>query len=171
MPGERAPELRFPVLGVPEERWDLSEAEPDRFSMLVFYRGLHCPVCRSYLQTIDGMFDEFSELGVEIAALSMDPEDRARRAKDEWNIERLPIGYGLDEDTARRWGLYLSDSIDDDEPRRFSEPGLFLVRPDRTLHYVAINSMPFGRPDPNDMLDAIRFIAKEEYPPRGRVAA
>lgn len=171
LPGERAPELGFDVLGVPETRWDLSKAEPDTFSMLVFYRGLHCPVCKSYLKTIDGMFDDFSELGVEIAALSMDTKERAERSKSEWGIEHVPLGYGLDEPTARQWGLYMSDSIDDDEPRRFSEPGLFLVRPDGTLFYAAINSMPFGRPAPKDILKAIRFVLDEEYPARGKVAA
>lgn len=171
MPGERAPELAFDVIGVPESRWDLADATPETFSMLVFYRGLHCPVCKDYLQTIDGLFDEFRNEGVEVAALSMDSRERAERSKREWGIERLPIGFDLDESTARRWGLYLSDSIKDAEPRRFSEPGLFLVRPDRTLHYVAINSMPFGRPDPEEMLKAIRFIVKKDYPARGRVAA
>jgi len=171
LPGRRAPELTFDVLGVPESRWDLSEAEPKQFSMLVFYRGLHCPVCKTYLRTIDSMFDEFADRGVEIAAISMDTEDRAQESKDEWGIENLPIGYGLDEATARRWGLYISSPIIDAEPRRFSEPGLFLVRRDGTLHYVAINSMPFGRPDPKDVLKAIDFILEKDYPARGKIAA
>jgi len=28
----------------------------------------------------------------------------------------------------------------------FIEPALFLVRPDRTLYYASVQSMPFGRP-------------------------
>lgn len=171
MPGQPAPGLTFDVLGVPEPRWDLAEAEPKKFSMLVFYRGLHCPVCKTYLKAIDSMFDDFTERGVEIAAVSMDSEDRAEQAMDEWGIEHLPIGYGLDEATARRWGLYISDAISDDEPRRFSEPGLFLVRDDGTLHYAAINSMPFGRPRPEDVLKAIDYILDKDYPARGKIAA
>jgi len=29
-------------------RWSLAEQNPERFMMLVFYRGLHCPICRKY---------------------------------------------------------------------------------------------------------------------------
>lgn len=171
MPGHPAPALTFDVLGVPESRWDLAKAEPETFSLLIFYRGLHCPICKTYLQKFDAMFDDFAKLGVEFSALSMDPRERAEQAMKEWGIDNLPIGYGIAEATARRWGLYISESIKDGEPRRFNEPGLFLVRPDGELHYVAINSMPFGRPEPDAMLKAISFILDEEYPARGRLAA
>ena len=149
----------------------LAKAEPETFSLLIFYRGLHCPICKTYLQKFDAMFDDFAKLGVEFSALSMDPRERAEQAMKEWGIDNLPIGYGIAEATARRWGLYISESIKDGEPRRFNEPGLFLVRPDGELHYVAINSMPFGRPEPDAMLKAISFILDEEYPARGRLAA
>ncbi len=170
-PNDPAPELSFDVLGVPESHWDLSSAEANNFSLLLFYRGLHCPVCRSYLKAFDAKVPEFLALGTEPVALSMDDTLRAQKAKSEWAIENLPIGYGLTEDVARDWGLFISESIKDDEPKRFSEPGLFLVKPDRRLHYVAINSMPFGRPAPGDILSAVRFILDQGYPARGTVPA
>ena len=171
LPGKPAPELAFDVLGAEEDRWDLRKAEPDAFSLLIFYRGLHCPICKGYLQQFEMLFDELSSRGVELVALSMDTEERARRAKAHWGLAKLPIGYDLDEATVRRWGLYLSEAITKDETHRFSEPGLFLVRKDGTLHYAAINSMPFGRPQPREVLEAIDFIREKDYPPRGRVAA
>ncbi|MEP2447695.1 MAG: AhpC/TSA family protein, partial [Balneola sp.] len=67
--------------------------------------------------------------------------------------------------------LYLSNAINDNEPELFSEPGLFLIRPDGELYYSAINSMPFGRPVFKDMLRAIDFIQENDYPARGEVNA
>jgi len=170
-PNDRAPDLSFEVLGVPESSWDIAQAEPKNFSLLLFYRGLHCPVCRSYLKTFDAKVPDFLALGTELVALSMDDQLKAQKAKSEWAIEHLPIGYGLTEETARDWGLFISDAIKDQEPQRFTEPGLFLVKPDRRLHYVAINSMPFGRPAVGDMSSAIRFMLDENYPARGTVPA
>ena len=166
-PGAPAPDLEFAVLGADEKRWSLKRAKPKNFSLLVFYRGKHCPVCKTYLKTFEGMFEDIQKRGVEIVALSMDTKSTAEAARKEWGIESIPVGYELNEETARSWGLYISDSIKGTEPKRFSEPGLFLVQPDRTLHYVAINSMPFGRPEPKAILEAIDFILDEDYPPRG----
>jgi peroxiredoxin len=149
--------------------WSLADRSPDNFSMLVFYRGLHCPVCRRYLRELEGLVTDYSERGVETVAVSMDDRDRAERAREEWELSELPLGYGLDEETARAWGLYLSAAIKEEEPELFSEPGLFLVEPDGEIYYAAINSMPFGRPSLEEMLKSVDFVLGKEYPARGEV--
>lgn len=133
----------------------------------MFYRGLHCPVCKSYLQTLAGLQEECGQRGIDIFALSMDTEVRARKARMNWELGDLPVGYELDADTARGWGLFLSESISDFEPALFNEPGLFLVRPDGELYYVAINSSPFGRPHLPTLLKNIDWILENDYPARG----
>lgn len=52
-PGQEAPELSVETIG--GQRWTLSERDPERFTMVVFYRGLHCPVCRKYIGELDGL--------------------------------------------------------------------------------------------------------------------
>jgi len=42
----KAPELVVPRVGGGD--WSLTEQNPDKFRMLVFYRGYHCPICKSY---------------------------------------------------------------------------------------------------------------------------
>jgi alkyl hydroperoxide reductase subunit AhpC len=115
------------------------------------------------------MLDEFSERGVHAVTVSMDDEKRAKQTIRDWNIENLPVGYGLDEDAARAWGLYLSEGISEKEPELFSELGLFLVKPDGELYYSAVNSMPFGRPDFEEILQGIDFVKKQNYPARGEL--
>lgn len=169
MPDGPAPSLELQLTD--GTTWSLDAQRPESFTMIVMYRGKHCPVCEKYLKTAQTLADRYEELGVSLVAVSMDDVERAKDSKEEWGIDRFPVAYGMSEATALAWGLYLSDSIKEEEPRRFSEPGLFLVRPDGTLHYAAINSMPFGRPDLEDMADAIEFVLEKKYPARGRVAA
>jgi len=164
-PNTKVPELALPLVGGGEFR--LSRREPKTFTLVVFYRGLHCPVCRTYLRDLDEKLEAFSKAGVEAVAVCCDTKERAEQAKAEWQINRLPIAYGLSIDDARRWGLFVSKAIRDSEPREFAEPGLFLVRPDGNLYAAAIQTMPFARPSFADILGAVQFVTKNGYPARG----
>jgi hypothetical protein len=57
-----------------------------------------------------------------------------------------------------------------EEPALFSEPGLFLVRPDGTLYFATVQTMPFARPHFDDIVKAIDFVLAKDYPARGEVA-
>jgi hypothetical protein len=45
---------------------------------------------------------------------------------------------------------------------------MFLVTPAGTLYSAAINSMPFARPDLNELKNGIKWILANDYPPRGQ---
>ena len=60
-------------------------------------------------------------------------------------------------------------SIGVDEPALFSEPGLYLVRPDGTLYFGTVQTMPFARPNLAEILGALDFVIKNNYPARGEV--
>jgi len=84
----------------------------------------------------------------------------------------VQFAYGLSLRSARQWGLYISTSrgqtsIGIDEPGLFSEPAVFLVRPDGTLYYGAVQTMPFARPQFQDLLGAVDFAISKDYPARG----
>ncbi len=147
--------------------WTLADRRPERFTTIVFYRGLHCPVCRTYLSELERKLDEFIRRGVDVIAVSGDDGERARRTAEEWKLERLTVGYGQSIASMREWGLFISHGIKEPEPELFGEPGFFLVRPDGTIYYAAVNSMPFGRPRLDDMLAALDFIIARNYPARG----
>ena len=73
---------------------------------------------------------------------------------------------------AREWGLYISTSrgvtsAGVEEPPLFAEPGLFLVKPDATLYWGNVSTMPFARPHFNDIAGAIDFAVAKNYPARG----
>jgi peroxiredoxin len=170
MPRKPAPGLE--VVTVAGRRWNLADAKPQHSTLIVFYRGLHCPLCKGYLGELNRLAAEFNSRGVEVFALSSDDQERAQRTQDEWGLTNLDLGYALRIDTAREWGLYVSagrgkTSMGVEEPALFSEPGVFLVRPDQTLYWAAVQTMPFARPHFRDMLGAIDFVIKNDYLARG----
>jgi peroxiredoxin len=172
IPRQPVPELVLPT--VDKGTWSLSEQAPERFTLIVFYRGLHCPVCRGYLSELNRLHDEFVARGVSVVAVSSDTAERAEKAVADWGLANLTIAHSLPLDQARSWGLYISSSrgktsLGIDEPAQFSEPGIFLVRPDRTLYFATVQTMPFARPHFDELLKAIDFVVKNDYPARGEV--
>lgn len=172
LPRTPAPDLRVPTVGGGE--WDLSQRQAERFFMISFYRGLHCPICKTYLEQLNRLADDFAQRGVDTLVVSNDPQDRAERTKQEWGLDKLTIGYGLSLEDTRRWNLYISSgkgttSMGVEEPREFGEPGLFLLKPDRTLYFISIQSMPFARPNWREVLGALDFVIEKDYPARGEV--
>ena len=169
-PRTKSPELEVETLAA--GCWRLSEQRPENFTMIVAYRGLHCPICRTYLSELDRNAEEFGKRGVEVIAVSTDTLERAAQTKDEWKLRNLRIGYGLSIPKAREWGLYISSSRGKTsagvvEPNQFNEPGVFLIKPDQTLYASSVATMPFARPHFKEVLAAIDFIVEKDYPARG----
>src|SRR5438046_699535 len=71
--------------------WRLAEEHPSKLALLVFYHGLHCPICRKWLGTLERAVPRFNQHGVSVIALSCDTSERAERAKSEWNAAQ-PAG-------------------------------------------------------------------------------
>lgn len=169
-PRQPVPALEVDTLG--GGRWKLAEQKPLNFSMIVFYRGLHCPVCRKYTGELNGLIEEFDKRGVSTLVASTDSRERAEQARTQWGLPKLTIGYGMTIDKAREWGLYVSTSrgmtsAGIEEPPLFAEPGLFLVKPDGTLYWGSVSTMPFARPHFNEILQGVDFAISKNYPARG----
>jgi peroxiredoxin len=172
------PRLPVPALSVPtltHGDYLLTSDTPQNFTLVVFYRGLHCPICLKYLLELARLHPEFEKRGVKVIAISSDSRDRAQPLADKLRSPDLRIGYGLPLTVAREWGLYISasrgqTSIGIEEPPLFSEPGVFIVRADGTLYYGAMQTMPFARPHFDELLAAIDFALAKDYPARGEYA-
>ena len=94
---------------------------------------------------------------------------------DKIEAKGLRFGYDLSLDKAREWGLYISisrgkTSIGIEEPALFSEPGLFMVTPQQTLCYGSVQTMPFVCPHFKELVGALDFVIKNDYPARGEYA-
>lgn len=170
IPRQKTPPLALPT--VAHGRFDL-EAEPSKRGTLVtFYRGLHCPICATYLAELERLTPEFAERGVSTVAVSSDGAERSKQMSDKIKAQALRLAYDMPLAQARDWGLFISTSrgatsIGIEEPALFAEPGVFLINPDRTLYFASVQTMPFVRPHFSEMLKAIDFAIDKSYPARG----
>ncbi len=165
LPRQPAPTLDVALVG--GGNFGLADQQPRQFTLVVFYRGLHCPICRTYLAQLDRAVQQLEDLGVNVVAVSGDTAERAQRSVDEWNLTQLAVGYAQTVDSMRQWGLYLSKGVKDPEPELFGEPGVYLIRTDHTVYMAALNSMPAARPRIDDLVTAIKFFIDNDYPARG----
>lgn len=174
IPRQKVPKLVVPLAG--GGTFDIASEKPKSFTLVLFYRGLHCPICRKQLTELEAKLPEFEKRGVSVVAISPDVQERGEKTKTEWNLPKLRIGYNLDLRSARAWGLWISTgrgmtSAGVEETSLFNEPGLFLVKPDGTLYCASVQTMPFARPHLADLLGAIDFVTEKNYPARGEVVS
>ena len=170
MPRQTTPELDLDTLS--HGRFSLAGDNPERFTLVAFYRGLHCPICGNYLKELERLTPELEKRGAKPIAISADGQERAQAMADKIGASNLRMGYGLPLSRAKDWGLFISTSrgktsIGIEEPELFSEPGVFLVRPDRTLYYGSVQTMPFVRPNFAELVQALDFVIANDYPARG----
>ena len=166
IPTSNAPKLKLKTTA--DCDWNLEDEKKENMTLVVFYRGKHCPICKQYLTELDQRAKDFRNQGVSgLVAVSADNEEKAKAVQEEWGIKNIKIAYGLSLDAMKDWGLFISRAIKESEPDYFCEPGLFLISDGNQIYFAAINSMPFGRPHIDDVVEALKFIKAEHYPPRG----
>ena len=170
IPRKPVPALTVPLVG--GGTFDLAAETSERGTVICFYRGLHCPICATYLAEFEKQAGAFAERGVGTVAISSDGADRAGEMVEKVGAKTVRFGYDLPLSVARDWGLYISTSrgttsIGIEEPKLFSEPGLFMVTPEGTLYYGSVQTMPFVRPHFSELVGALDFAIAKNYPARG----
>ena len=63
-------------------RFVLGANPGEHFDLVVFYRGLHCPICAKYLIELERLAPEFAARGVQLLAVSSDDMERAGQMAD-----------------------------------------------------------------------------------------
>ena len=174
IPRQKTPNIEVDTLS--HGGFNLGNDNAENFTLVAFYRGLHCPICANYLKELERLVPEFEKRGVKTIAISADGKERAQEMADKVGASSLRIGHGLPLSVAKAWGLFISTSrgktsIGIEEPALFSEPGVFLVRPDQTLYYASVQTMPFVRPVFKEMVQALDFVIANDYPARGEYTA
>jgi len=89
-----------------------------------------------HLKELGRLQKDYQGKGVEIVGVSSDTKERAEEFAKKVAFPDLKFGYGLNLADAKKWGLYISEgigktSIGIEEPAKFSEPGIFLIKPDK----------------------------------------
>lgn len=152
-------------LGAPRDGYD--------WKLVLVYRGMHCPICTSYLQELNAVLPRFHQLGVDVIAVSADTEARAQIQMARVNPE-FPVAYDMSIEQMETLGLYISKPRSEQESNRpFSEPGLFVINHEGKTQLVDIANAPFLRPSLEGLAGGISFIRNpgNHYPIRGTFEA
>ena len=172
IPGDTMPAIDARLVG--GGRWTLAGEQAEKLALLAFYRGVFCPVCRTWLGDLDRLVPEFEQRGVSVIALSCDRKEGAEKSVKDWGIKKLRVGYSVGVDEARKAGLFISEgrginpATQQKEPVLFTEPAILAVLPDGILYAAWIQSQPYGRPHLAEILTAIdNFVARGLPEPRG----
>lgn len=140
------------------------------WQMVVVYRGLHCPLCKNYLSKLQELEPDLNALGVDVVAVSGDPQEKAQAFADEKDLS-IAMGYGLSVDQMKTLGLYISEPRSAQETDRpFPEPAVFVVNDTGAIQIIDISNAPFARPDLQGLTNGIKFVRANDYPVRGTFA-
>ena len=172
-PKEQAPALELSA--VDGNKVNLTDIAKDNdFTIVVFYRGIFCPICKMYLKEIEENYEALSAANMKVVAISMDTEEKAKTFASEVAVSvnesslKTTIAYGMIEKQAREWGLYISKGREGTaEPAVFSEPGLFVLKPDNSVFMAMTQSAPFTRPSIPQLIGGLSYAQEHKYPARG----
>lgn len=104
--GELLPEFEISLLD--GGNWSSSTQPSDSMLLLTVYRGMWCGHCKTQLQSLERLHNEFAARGVDILAVSADTEARASVMAKDYGLFRLAIGYEMPIDRARAMGIFIS---------------------------------------------------------------
>lgn len=142
-------------------------ASPGRWTLLIVYRGDHCPRCKTYVKKLHELVPAYAERNVDILLATTDPSHVAKRTIDE-NNWTLPVAHGLTNEQCLQLGLYLTDQDASAElDGQYAEPGMFLLNPEGLTQVIATSNSPSVRPDLEVVLDGIIGTQDRNLPIRG----
>jgi len=163
-PADPFPPIEFHMMSGGSER--LSDNK-GRWTLLIVYRGDHCPRCKTYVARLHELAAGYAEREVDLRLASMDSEDIARRNMDE-NGWTLPVAHSLSIAECQQLALYLTDHEPGNEQAGvYAEPGLFLINPEGLTQVIATSNSPSVRPDLEVVLDGIIGTQDRNLPIRG----
>lgn len=139
-----------------------------RWTLVVVYRGQHCPICLKYLNEIAMLSGRFEALNVDIVAVSADNKKQLEQFKINGLEVGFPVLLELQTEDMKKLGLYISEPTSDSETDHvFAEPGLFLVNPKGQTAMLEVANAPFIRPNIDQFVTGLEYAMDNNYPIRG----
>ena len=168
-PTQTAPKLSLPLTGGGNtDELAMGSGVDGRFSLVLFFRGLHCPVCRKQLSELDGRLDDLREAGVgRVVAVSMETEERSARLVEKWDLKNLSDRARPHRGAGPRVGPVRLHRHQGRRAGCVQRAGHVRARSDGTVFWSNVSSMPFGRPPLDDIIAGLQFVQKSDYPARG----
>jgi peroxiredoxin len=139
--------------------------------VISFYRGVWCPYCNMELQALQEALPRFHEVGASLVAISPQTAVNSRKSVRQNNLD-FPILSDANNMVAAAFGLgfalpgYLIElykALKNDLPLFNSDPswtlpmpGRFVIGQDHVVRYAEVNPDYTKRPEPEELLPALR---------------
>ncbi|MEP7703084.1 redoxin domain-containing protein [Paraglaciecola sp. 25GB23A] len=144
------------------------QASLGKWTLVVVYRGQHCPICLKYLNELELFTGRLGALNIDIVAVSADNKQQLEQFKVNGLDTSFPIALELQLKDMKKLGLYISEPTSGSETAHlFAEPGLFLVNPKGETTMIEIANAPFIRPNIDQFVTGLEFALENSYPIRG----
>jgi peroxiredoxin len=143
--------------------------------VLSFYRGVWCPYCNMELQALQEELPSFQALGANLVAISPQNPVNSRKSVRQNKLD-FPILSDTHNDVAAAFGLcfalpdYLIElykslkndlpAFNGDESWTLPMPARYVIGQDGAIIYAEVNPDYTRRPEPQDMLPALRHAAR-----------
>jgi peroxiredoxin len=153
-PGDRFPDLTFAVPG--GEKVTVPALFDGGFGVMLFYRGSWCPYCNTQLRAFQRATSSLDELGVRVAALSVDDEATTAELIARHKLA-FPVGFGADAASVAD----LTGAFVNPDPQYLQSTG-FVLDPDGKVVVSVYSSGAIGRLVPEDVAGLVRYL--QEHP-------
>jgi peroxiredoxin len=149
-PGDPFPELTLTVPG--GETVLVPTMFVGHFGVVLFYRGAWCPYCNAQLRAFQRASATLADVGVQIAALSVDDEATTANLIAK-NGLTFPIGFGAD----ARAVADLTGAFVNPDPVYLQSTG-FVLDPAGKVVVSVYSSGAIGRLVPDDVAGLVRYV-------------
>jgi peroxiredoxin len=136
-------------------------------TLLHFYRGRFCSVCREHLTDIAQHRQDFAARDITLMCVSADKPEDAVQSAAESGLSVESMAGGLRSPDMGAWGLFISEG-GGNRPLIYCEPATFLIRHGH-VYWASVQSLPWGSPRSADLLMGIDFMASRDFALRGNV--
>lgn len=128
-------------------------------AVLLFVRGTWCPFCSSQVEDLTRYYKDIVDLGARLILVTPKPLETTRRVAEFFEVE---FEFWLDESltAARQLDLLHVEGVPGDFHKEYGAdtlwPTAIVVNPAGIIDYVSLSKTLADRPDPKDLLQAIR---------------
>jgi peroxiredoxin len=122
------------------------------FGVVLIYRGSWCPYCNAQLAAFERSAVTFADLGIKVAALSVDDEATTAALVDKHHLS-FPVAHSADPAlVAAATGAYTND-----DPHYLQSTG-FVLAPDGSVLTAVYSSGAIGRLVADDVAGLVRYV-------------
>lgn len=153
-PGDPFPSIPLTQPGGPTVA--LPDVLAGSFGVVLFYRGSWCPYCNAQLRAFERAGDRFAEIGIKVAALTVDDEATTADLIARLRLS-FPVGHSADAAAvSAATGAFVNP-----DPVYLQSTGFVLDRTGKVAVSV-YSSGAIGRLVPDDVAGFVQYLAEHQ---------